>query len=156
MVDIKEFYSKHKIKIILCFFVVLYLFGGVTTTVISKTAYEVQSPNKDGELQYFERPMFFNLLMFFGMFLSFLVYLCEKLFKRFMKWKKQRNTPVFGMDENQQLNQDDGKEEEENRPHMTWKQYLIVIVPSVCDFLATYFQNFGLVYVPSSVFQMMR
>ena len=39
---------------------------------------------------------------------------------------------------------------------MTWKGYLLMLIPALFDFFATYLMNFALILVSSSIFQMMK
>ncbi|EKE40737.1 hypothetical protein ENUP19_0203G0044 [Entamoeba nuttalli] len=113
--------------------IVVFLLTGTATTILSKTAYQLKAEGKDNDVHYFIKPLFLNWAMFLGMTLCLILYFIQfhilPLFKKDLKSEKES---------------------------MTWKGFLLMLIPAFCDFLATYLMNFGLIVVPSSVFQMMR
>ncbi|ELP90439.1 hypothetical protein EIN_016680 [Entamoeba invadens IP1] len=157
-----EYLKSHLSTVLLILLIILFLSMGTCTTIISKTAYAAISETKDGKEMPFERPLFFNFLMFFGMFLALIVYFVITIVKKVKKYFANRNKEVFGMNETQTLSpepkesdpQTFGEIEEEHK--LSLKQVLIIFIPALCDFCGTYMMNFGLLYVPSSVYQMMR
>ncbi|BFU21165.1 hypothetical protein EHI8A_044590 [Entamoeba histolytica HM-1:IMSS-B] len=161
-----SYIQQYKGLLLLIFFVCLFLIMGTGSTIISKTTYAAESKNKEGNFELFERPMFFNFLMFFGMFLALIIYYFTELIKFCINCYKKRNKQIFSDNEEQSLAPNEtnneppktfGEIEEEQQPkRLTFKQYLFVFLPSICDFLGTYMMNFGLLYIPSSVYQMMR
>ena len=129
---IMSFFTVRNIKIAII--ITLFLVCGTASVILSKTAYQLKAEGSiEGEEHYFTKPLFFNWSMFLGMSICLVIYFVRYLIlprvsKRFTS----------------------------NKEKMTWKGYLLILMPSCCDFCATYLMNFGLIVVPSSIFQMMR
>ncbi|KAL7715303.1 EamA domain-containing protein [Entamoeba marina] len=116
--SISQFFKKYVAMVII---VVMFLLTGTTTTIFSKSAYQTDGEGRYGDVHLFEKPLFFNWSMFLGMSFCLVIYLVQ-----------YHVVPLFVKDY---------KSEEES---MTWKGYLLIIIPSLCDFVATYLMNFGL------------
>ncbi|ELP83659.1 hypothetical protein EIN_467230 [Entamoeba invadens IP1] len=112
--------------------VTVFLVTGTANTILSKTSYQLQAEGSGGNVHYFEKPLFLNWAMFLGMTLCLIPYVM-----------KYYLLPLF-------------TKKMPTREVMKLKGYLLVLIPSFCDFAATYLMNFGLLFVSSSVFQMMR
>ena len=117
--------------------ITVFLLGGTGSNIFSKTAYQTQAIGRDGEMHYFIKPLFFNWGMFLGMSFCLVIY--------FMQYHV---LPFF-----QRSRSEEKKDEKKS---MSLKGYLLMLIPAFCDFLATYLMNFGLIWVSSSIFQMMR
>ncbi|KAL7721874.1 EamA domain-containing protein [Entamoeba marina] len=144
----KLHFNKSNVVLILLF--ILLITFGTVSSVISKTAYMMDSINKSGELQKFERPMYFNLLMFIALFLLIFGYFTTLIVNFFKKLINKHKTHEPLLDPNDSLN---------NQPaqvKLSFKQYFFVFIATSCDFLATYLTSFGLLFVPLSINQMMR
>ncbi|ELP89481.1 hypothetical protein EIN_391360 [Entamoeba invadens IP1] len=123
------FYEKYLVMTVV---ITVFLLTGTATTILSKTAYQLEGEGVDGDIHKFEKPLFLNWAMFLGMTLCLFIY----FFQFYV-------LPLF-------------KKTETKKESMNWKGYLLMLIPAFCDFLATYLMNFGLIWVSSSIFQMMR
>ncbi|KAL7721875.1 EamA domain-containing protein [Entamoeba marina] len=144
----KIHFNKSNVVLVLLF--ILLLGFGTVGAVISKTVYLIESPNKNGELQKFERPMYYNLLMFIGMFLLIFGYFIEVIINYFKKLIKKHK--LQGYDESIQGNSNENVQ----KTKISFKQYFLIFIATVCDFLTSYLTSFGLLFVPLSINQMMR
>lgn len=135
------------------------LIFGTCTVVIQKTIFNMQAvgartnssdPNS-ATPHKFEKPWFQTEVMFVGMFGCLAVYEIMRLVQFFQKkGTKKEQQPLLA--EKPSLNA-----EEEHKPGMpVWKQYLLAIPPAMCDLFATASMNIGLLWIPASVWQMLR
>ena len=125
--------------------ITVFLVGGTGSTIMPKTAYQTEAEGKDGDVHYFLKPLFLNWCMFLGMTLCLFIYFFEYIILPCFK-KTKKDEPVLDIDE----------PVEGEKKLMTWKGYLLMLIPALCDFLATYLMNFALIVVSSSIFQMMK
>ena len=136
---------KKHYKIILI--IVMFLIGGTGQTIMPKTAYQTEYDARDGETAKFIKPLFFNWCMFVGMTLCLIIYIVQYCLYPYIKnWTNRQK----------HIEQLDGEETPNKPQRMPLKSYLLILVCSLCDFLATYLMNFSLIIVSSSIFQMMK
>lgn len=121
------------------------LIFGTSTVVIQKLIFSMSAVGRpDNPSHTFEKPWFQTEAMFLGMFLCLVVYEIKRLM--------ERHAVVSDVEKGLLV---EGKpKEEEEVAH--WKKYIYVIAPAMCDMLATSSMNIGLLWIPASVWQMMR
>ncbi|ELP90355.1 hypothetical protein EIN_215080 [Entamoeba invadens IP1] len=115
--------------------VILFLCAGTTTITLSKMMYNTTTFGRKSELHPFEHPMFLTFMMFVGMAICIVVHIIVNL----VFPEQQPKHVLVNM-----------------RSPFRLEVFLAMIVPAFCDFLGGYLMNVGLLYVTSSVFQMMR
>ena len=113
---------------------IIFLIVGSASTILNKTAYQTEAEGRDGDVHYFTKPLFFNWGMFLGMSLCMIMYFIQ-----------YHLLPLFKKDERK-----------EKKKSMTWKGYLLMLIPALFDFAATYLMNFALIVVSSNIFQIMK
>ncbi|KAJ3449826.1 hypothetical protein M0812_05986 [Anaeramoeba flamelloides] len=109
------------------------LIAGTGSIIFGKLQFQTQAIGRDGKMHYFTKPLFKNAAMFLGMSFSFGLLLRSK--------KKPKS---------QKLSQDKDKKQD------YFRLAKLVFLPAFCDFLATYLMNFGLIFLPASVWQLLR
>jgi drug/metabolite transporter (DMT)-like permease len=117
---------------------------GTFSTMSGKLLFQCTSQGLDGTTKTFTKPLFQNTGMFFGMTLCLGVY-----FYHFYNAKKRAGeaAPLLGGKNVNQVQEVKGSD-----PRI----YYIVAVPAICDFVATYMMNVGLLWINASVWQMVR
>ncbi|KAH3732897.1 Integral membrane protein [Pelomyxa schiedti] len=121
---------------------------GTCTVVIQKVIFNMESEGKDGDVHKFEKPWFQTEVMFVGMFGCLAVYEGMRIVQHCTrKGRPEEETrPLKG-----NIN------EEPAAPALPlWKQYMLAIAPAMCDLVATASMNIGLLWIPASVWQMLR
>uniref|UniRef100_A0A7S3QMG5 EamA domain-containing protein n=1 Tax=Dunaliella tertiolecta TaxID=3047 RepID=A0A7S3QMG5_DUNTE len=119
----------------------LLLFGTITS-LISKTAYELESTGEGGQKKFFHKPWAMTSLMFMGMtFCLPLAYYLESIEKK-RRALTQEEVPLLST--------------EVPKRNSELKECLMLAIPTFFDLLATILMNIGLLYVTASVYQMMR
>ncbi|KAH3763060.1 Integral membrane protein [Pelomyxa schiedti] len=124
------------------------LFFGTCTVVIQKVIFNMESAGKDGDVHKFEKPWFQTEVMFFGMFGCLAVYEAMHIATY---CSRKRNG-----EETQLLKPGNINSEVPNNVLPLWKQYMLAIAPAMCDLIATASMNIGLLWIPASVWQMLR
>jgi len=119
---------------------------GTCTVVIQKVIFNMEAEGVDHDVHKFEKPWFQTEVMFVGMFGCLFVYEAMRLFEHFSK-KGEENQPLTS---NTTLQGD------EKKSMPLWKQYLLAVAPAMCDLTATAAMNIGLLWIPASVWQMLR
>jgi len=127
------------------------LIFGTCTVVIQKVILSMDGYNKDHELKRFKKPWFQTEAMFIGMFGCLAVYEVMRCVQRAKKSKEPQTNPS----EKQPLVNSDSVKGGK-KPMAVWKQYCIVCTPALCDMCATAMMNIGLLWIPASVWQMLR
>eukprot|EP00927_Polykrikos_kofoidii_P041746 TRINITY_DN3559_c0_g1_i1.p1 TRINITY_DN3559_c0_g1~~TRINITY_DN3559_c0_g1_i1.p1 ORF type:complete len:422 (+),score=53.22 TRINITY_DN3559_c0_g1_i1:70-1335(+) len=124
-------------------FVVGMLLTGTLNTLSTKIQFSTESINKDGELQMFNKPWFGAFNMLLAMTLVGVVDKC---------WRCVPDGPVLQPDTVARLL--DGMSDGPSMPYM--KKVLLVAVPAAFDLFATAASCIGILYIPASVWQMLR
>lgn len=106
---------------------------GTCTVVVGKLLFETESKGKK-----FEKAWWQVLAMFIGMLGCLLVYWWRKIVNKNAK------------DERLGLLKDQGES------GLNWKTMIRIIPPSMCDMTATGLMNIGLIFIPASIWQLMR
>lgn len=128
----------------LYFCIACFVVCGTFSTVLGKVLFQTTSIGIDGQEHKFAKPGFQNLGMFFGMTL------CLVLFEA-----TRCRTPATD-EERLPLKTADASAVSASRLPTDWRVYYVVLVPAICDFLATYAMNIGLIWINASVWQMVR
>jgi len=124
---------------------------GTCTVVIQKIILSMEGHTKDGSSKEFAKPWFQTEAMFIGMFGCLAVYEVMRCIERAKKSKEAN------LSESKPLVNSDSVREKDNKKSMAvWKQYCIVCTPALCDMCATAMMNIGLLWIPASVWQMLR
>ena len=126
---------------VLAFWISLFLISGTCSLIFGKLLYQTQSIGRDGQLHHFEKPWFSNFIMFLGM--SFLF--CRFEINACINDKKIAKNPELA---ESLLNA------ENKRPQKS--VYYKVFAPAFCDFLASFIMFVGLLWIPVSIWQMIR
>jgi drug/metabolite transporter (DMT)-like permease len=122
-----------------------FVFCGTFSTMSGKLLFQCRSVGVDGIEKNFEKPLFQNTGMFFGMTLCLFVYWFSVLRRRGAATEAEKTGLL------------NGKIHAKQKPRGADPRiYYVVIVPAVCDFLATYMMNVGLLWINASVWQMVR
>lgn len=116
----------------------LMLITGTFSIVISKVMYEMKSRGKK-----FEKPWFQTDLMFAGMILCLGYY-----------WLKKHLQSTRFCNKYETLEKSNAKPAKEF--HLTIRQFLKILPPAICDLVSTGMMMIGLLFIPASVFQLMR
>jgi len=115
---------------------------GSLNTIMLKISFTVQGTNMEGEVEYFKKPWFVTFIMFLSMTVSL-------LFDRDL-WRSQTSKLAANLIDGSPPQQAAGG-------MMSWrKKVLWVGVPSVFDILATGLGSMGFLYIPASVWQLLR
>ncbi|KAJ6232100.1 solute carrier family 35 member f6 [Anaeramoeba flamelloides] len=105
--------------------------AGTGSIIFGKLQYQTKTIGKDGKMHYFTRALFQNLITYLGMSFCFLIMLTSK--------KKQ--SPI---------------RKEKNKNQRLFKIAKSVFPISLCDITATYILNISLIFLPASVWQLLR
>ncbi|ELP84909.1 hypothetical protein EIN_284950 [Entamoeba invadens IP1] len=119
---------------------------GTCTVVFQKLIFSIEGEGLAGDVHAFEKPWFQTEMMFVGMFGCLFVFEGKHLFMHF--WRKKH--PIV---EDAKESAESGKPTNKQSPIYT---YLIVAIPACCDLLATALSNVGLLWIPASIWQMLR
>jgi hypothetical protein len=115
------------------------LLFGTCTTITQKFMIEQKGHGSDRYPRHkFNKPWFFTLIMFIGMFGALIVYYIGVFVS------KRRRFQAIGYDENRAP------------PPSNLKVYFMIAIPACCDLLATGIMNIGLLYIRASAWQMLR
>eukprot|EP00824_Muranothrix_gubernata_P020083 TRINITY_DN40303_c0_g1_i1.p1 TRINITY_DN40303_c0_g1~~TRINITY_DN40303_c0_g1_i1.p1 ORF type:complete len:425 (-),score=94.90 TRINITY_DN40303_c0_g1_i1:7-1239(-) len=137
---------------------------GTGTVVTGKMLYNMKGRTNDGEREKFEFPWFQTDAMFVGMFGCLLVWELRRLVagrKVVVHPEKEETlletstelTPEEGLPNGAgSIQGSEGTEKKKSH----WMSYVYVCGPAVCDMLATGVMNIGLLWIPASVWQMLR
>ena len=111
---------------------------GTCTVVFQKLIFSLTGEGLGGVTHSFEKPWFQTEMMFIGMFGCLFVFEIKRIIQGAMN--KKKGIVV---------------EKKENEPsHL--KTYLVVAIPACCDLCATALMNVGLLWIPASIWQMLR
>jgi drug/metabolite transporter (DMT)-like permease len=135
----------------------LYIFGmllsGTVNTLTTKIQFTMNSIGKNGEVETFSKPWFGTLNMLMAMFFVLVV---EQMLSGFSLCRSQmgKSKPLL-MDASPI-----GQAQVETltpKPSKTWCQkVLLVAIPAGLDLLATACSCIGIMYIPASVWQMLK
>jgi len=106
---------------------ILGLIGGTFSAVCCKMSFESEAIGLDGEMKSFEKPIAIVFLMFAAMCPAFFIWLIQQAFKK-----------------------------PSEREVITWKMFLLLVVPCVCDLLCTLLLVVAQLFITASMWQMMR
>ncbi|KAL7721675.1 Integral membrane protein [Entamoeba marina] len=112
---------------------------GTCTVVLQKTIFSIKGEGLNGDIHYFEKPWFQTEMMFLGMFGCLFVFEIKHVMS-IIKNKKKTGL----------------SEEGEQKKSSSLKTYLVVAIPAICDLSATALMNVGLLWIPASIWQMLR
>ncbi|KAL7718158.1 EamA domain-containing protein [Entamoeba marina] len=115
--------------------VVVFLISGTLTITLGKALYNQQTMGLKSTLHPFSHPLILTLFMFIGMSVCLLIHMITDLISPSTTPKHLQVTL---------------------RSPFRLEVLLYLITPSFCDFLSGVLMNTGLLYVASSVFQMLR
>jgi len=123
---------------------------GTCTVVIQKLILSMKGKyNKEGDTKQFKKPWFQTEAMFIGMFGCLAVYEIMRCIQKAKKPEPQHVSETKPL-----VNSDSARAPKKEMAH--WKQYVIVCTPALCDMCATAMMNVGLLWIPASVWQMLR
>jgi len=135
----------------------LYIFGmllsGTVNTLTTKIQFTMSSVGKNGEVEEFSKPWFGTLNMLMAMFFVLVVEQmlsgCSRLFRsQTEKYKPLLDASPVGSRHVDTLTPEPGK---------PWNQkVLLVSIPAGLDLLATACSCIGIMYIPASVWQMLK
>ncbi|KAH3758412.1 solute carrier family 35 member F6 [Pelomyxa schiedti] len=111
------------------FSVPVFLASGTFAVVLSKVMMDVSSEGRYGDVHDFEKPWFLDWSMFVGMMFCLIGFFGEMLYRKVRQLEKFVITP---------------------------KLYWVIIAPALCDMISTFMMNVGLLWVPASIWQMLR
>jgi len=129
------------VKVILVAFVVC----GTCSTVLGKLLFQCTAEGSDGSIHNFQKPLFQNTGMFTGMSLCLLVFFIQQRLVSTKATLEERRSLLSDADEHAAAKQ-----------KKNYRVYYVVLVPAICDFVATYMMNIGLLWINASVWQMIR
>ncbi|KAL7716734.1 Integral membrane protein [Entamoeba marina] len=112
---------------------------GTCTVVLQKTIFSIKGEGLNGDIHYFEKPWFQTEMMFLGMFGCLFVFEIKHVISLIRKKKNG-----------------DSSEENDSKKSSSLKTYLVVSIPAICDLSATALMNVGLLWIPASIWQMLR
>jgi len=119
------------------------LFCGSLNTITTKIAFTMTGVNLEGQSEVFSKPWFMTLIMFVGMALS----LC---FDRDL-WAKKRGGMESSLIDAQLTNG------ASDHAGPSWKRKVMMVsMPAFFDVLATGLCSMGFLYIPASVWQLLR
>jgi len=125
---------------------------GTCTVVIQKLIFSMKGKcNKEGDKKEFEKPWFQTEAMFIGMFGCLAVY---EVMRCVQRAKRKGQDPQQVSETKPLVNSDSTRPAKKEMA--VWKQYCIVCTPALCDMCATAMMNIGLLWIPASVWQMLR
>lgn len=106
--------------------VIMMLLFGTCTSVSMKVMLALESPGYKGVKHDFDKPFMQSFMMFFGMAFSFFIA---------RVWDPEKKNKKLST---------------------SWKQRIIIAIPSAFDLFASTLMTFGLIYINASIFQMLR
>lgn len=122
--------------------------SGAFISIFGKVMYQTSSIDRFGKSVKFEKPWFEDWAMFVGMVFVFIPEGIRRLFNRVKKSHETVNsTYVAAGDKNEKANGDEKKRD--------WS-WLLIAIPAVCDSVATILMNIALLWLDTSIWQMMR
>jgi len=121
------------------------LIFGTCTVVFQKTIFSLDAEGLSGDVHLFEKPWFQTEMMFIGMFGCLFVFEGKSVISYFLKKKKLSKQPEVSQETN---------EKPQGQSH--FKTYIVVAIPACCDLTATCLMNVGLLWIPASIWQMLR
>lgn len=116
------------------------LIFGTCTVVLQKMIFSIEGEGLGGDVHPFKKPWFQTEMMFIGMFGCLFVFEGKHLIQKILR--KKKGDPIA--------------EAGEGKPQSHLKTYLIVAIPACCDLCATAISNVGLLWIPASIWQMLR
>jgi drug/metabolite transporter (DMT)-like permease len=122
------------------------LIFGTCTVVTQKLVFSMSAEGRDGDEHTFEKPWFQTEVMFLGMAGCLAVYEISMLIRKKQAQKESETMPLMGGTGSVQDEQGSNK----------LMQYVYVMAPAACDMVATASMNIGLLWIPASVWQMLR
>ena len=110
--------------------IAIFLVSGTLSVVLNKILYGIEAPGINGSAPHkFEKPWFTNWAMFLGMTLCLVGF---EVTRAVMK-AKGKPTPVTPR-----------------------KLYWAILIPAMCDMIASFLMGVGLLWIPGSIWQMLR
>jgi len=126
----------------LMLYTIIFLITGTAGVLLSKVQYQTAAMGKWG-VHFFWKPWFVNTGMFVGMCLCLIH---ESINRCNAKKSAEKVAP-----KPPHRRATEGGDKKKRTP-LFW----LVALPGLCDFVATYFMNVGLLWIPTSVWQMLR
>ncbi|KAA6390455.1 MAG: Solute carrier family 35 member [Streblomastix strix] len=150
--------------------VTLMLTFGTGTMVSAKIMLQTTAPTRfePHTEKNFDKPIYQSFLMFFAMSMCLPIYFIYEGIKHLITKRRRgfERIPSESPPNNQQLivngHNDDYVSPEEllkrkkKKRNATIKNYVLIIIPSLCDLLATTLMTTGLIFIEVSVMQMLR
>eukprot|EP00771_Trimastix_marina_P001178 gnl/Trimastix_PCT/2230.p1 GENE.gnl/Trimastix_PCT/2230~~gnl/Trimastix_PCT/2230.p1 ORF type:complete len:382 (+),score=130.09 gnl/Trimastix_PCT/2230:55-1200(+) len=121
------------------FCVPIFLITGTIAVIFSKAVYKVEAMGWH-DVHRFEKPWFTDWAMFVGMAMCFPVYWGQSCANRRKKALQEL---------------DDPDKVDEPKTSFT-KLFWVVAIPGLCDLISTFLMNVGLLWIPASIWQMLR
>jgi len=109
--------------------ILMFLISGTASVCVNKILYGIKSEGIDGSVHRFEKPWFTNWAMFLGMTLCLIGFFISRAIK------KAQGKPV---------------------EVIPTKLYWALLIPATCDMVASYLMGVGLLWISSSIWQMLR
>ena len=128
-----------------------------------RSSYQTESIGRDGQYHHFEKPWFSNFIMFFGMtflFFKFEVFNDSSVFyhRSLLVRMKRKSRKILNQRRNYcillYLFIVICRHSENRRPDK--RVYYKVFSPAFCDFFASFIMFVGLLWIPISIWQMIR
>eukprot|EP01105_Mastigella_eilhardi_P026554 TRINITY_DN773_c0_g1_i1.p1 TRINITY_DN773_c0_g1~~TRINITY_DN773_c0_g1_i1.p1 ORF type:complete len:406 (+),score=128.09 TRINITY_DN773_c0_g1_i1:161-1378(+) len=107
----------------------VFIVSGTFAVVLSKVLFGVQGKGRYGKTAYFEKPWFLDWGMFVGMVLCLFVFYVEIWYNKYTGSQP---------------------------PATSKKLYWVIAIPALCDLVSTFMMNVGLLWIPGSIWQMLR
>ncbi|KAK8797103.1 hypothetical protein WA158_004313 [Blastocystis sp. Blastoise] len=142
------------------------LIFGTGTVTIQKFLTSVNSTGIDAEGNpedhFFNKPWFLTELMFCGMLLCFIIFAFQKIYQIiFRKGIHKKISPHSSTVQIPQPSSTNSSSSsivttDSGTKKTSWTQYFMIIVPALCDLVATCLLNLGLFWISASIWQMLR
>jgi len=131
-------------RLLTAFWVSCMLLTGTLNTLTMKIQFTINSVDKNGDDKLFQKPWFGTFNMLSAMFFVLVV---EQLFTGCTLFRKQTNQMAPLLEEAAAV----------KKESKTWGQKVVLVaIPAFFDLLATAFCCIGIMYIPASVWQMLR
>ncbi|KAJ6226381.1 hypothetical protein M0813_10902 [Anaeramoeba flamelloides] len=156
--------------------IIVMILCGTGSIIFSKLQFQTKAVGRNGDKHYFTKPLWQNTAMFLGMLFCFVFPLLAKSrnsndtpkSRMSVKQKKEKKKLIQDkrdIVEIEEIEDNDIEYEDEDEIVMNTKQSnafsmkrlaKLTTAPASCDFLATYLMNIGLMFLPASIWQLLR